>query len=216
MTKKLFVLVAFFALLGGGAFAQLAIGVTGALHMDQQMSASEIANAYQNGDNILYGAFVEILGKHLGLGVGANFTAPYDTIGDGINLMDYDADLYLSYHLFKATSFIDPFLEAGVGLMATTYQNSKDVQSGAPDPIAASPYYYGALGLGINLGRTIGVFGKFAYNIQIARQLTYTDAYGDTQNTPYYGYWYQNANGVWVQYEYVPRLRFTMGLKLIL
>jgi hypothetical protein len=215
MTKKLFVFVAFVALVGGGAFAQLAIGVTGALHMDQQMSASEVANAYQKGDNILYGGFIEILGKHVGGGISANFTAPYSTNG-GVNLMDYDADLYLSYHIFKATSFIDPFLEGGVGLMATTYQNKSDAASGTPDPIAASPYYYGALGLGVNLGHSIGVFGKLAYNIQIARHLTYTDSNGDTQDTPYYGYWYQDSNGDWVQYEYVPRLRLTLGLKLIL
>lgn len=214
MNKKIFIVMALVALVSGGAFAQLAFGVTGALHMDSQMSASDVANAYQKGDNILYGGFIEILGRHIGLGVSGNFTAPYDTTGAGINLLDYDADIYLSYHIFRATSFLDPFLEAGVGLMATTYQNG--APQGAPDPEAASPYWYGALGLGINLGHHLGVFGKFAYNIQIARQLTYTDSNGQTQDIPYYGYWYTQPDGTVSQTEYVPHYRFTLGLKIIL
>jgi hypothetical protein len=210
VNKKIFSVAMLVALVSGGAFAQLALGVTGALNMDQQLSASEISNDFKNGDNIYYGGFVEILGKHLGLGVSLN-VSPVQS--ETIDLINYDADLYLSYHIFKATGFLDPFLETGLGVFALDYKKQSDKVEGGTSPIAESPYWYGALGLGINLGHRIGVFGKFAYNWIIQRQGTDKDT---GQTIPYYGTYAPDANGDWAVTEYVPTYRFTLGLKLIL
>jgi hypothetical protein len=208
--KKLVFVAVLVAVVSAGAFAQLAIGVTGALHMDQQLSGSEIAADFQSGDNIYYGGFVEILGKHLGLGASINVSPAQS---EAIDLINYDANLYLSYHLFKATGFLDPFGEVGFGVFALDYKNSSDEPAGGTSPIAESPYWYGALGLGINLGHRIGVFGKFAYNMIIQSQATDKDS---GTAIPYYGTYSQNADGSWNVTEYVPSYRFTLGLKLIL
>jgi hypothetical protein len=207
MTKKLFILFALIAVVSGGAFAQLAFGVSGALHSDQQMSASGISNAFRTGDDIYYGGFVEILGRHFGLGFSFNYS-PFSSVS-GVDLVNYDADLYLSYHLFRATSFIDPFFEFGLGVLALDYaRNSTPSGYNGTSPIAASPYWYGALGLGINLGRHLGIFGKLAYNMLIQRHLTQNG-----NEIPYYGtYTSENVDPT----EYVPVYRFTLGLKLIL
>lgn len=208
MNKRLISIVALGALVSAGAFAQLALGVTGALNMDEQLSGSEIANDFRNGDNIYYGGFVEILGRHLGLGVSLN-VSPVQSAA--IDLINYDADIYLSYHIFKATGFIDPFLETGFGVFALDYKNSSDKIEGGTSPIAESPYWYGALGLGINLGHRIGVFGKFACNMIIQRHGT-----DNGETIPYFGTYSKDSNGEWTVTEYVPAYRFTLGLKLIL
>jgi hypothetical protein len=203
MTKKLFVLVALIALVSGGAFAQLAFGVTGALPMSQQLGASEIATDFKTGNNIYYGGFVELLGKHFGLGVSANFSPTNGTF-DSVptKFLTWDGDLYLSYHLFRATGFFDPFLEVGGGLFALSYYN--DTPAGQSSLLAASPYWYGALGLGINLGHHLGIFGKFAYNMAINNQIN--------QSTPLYYYYDSNSNKI----SNIPEYRFTLGLKIIL
>jgi hypothetical protein len=211
MTKKLFVLFALIALVSGGAFAQLAFGITGALHMDTQMSASDIASSFKTGDNIYYGGFIELLGKHFGLGVSLNVSPATASGTSPIDLINYDADLYLSYHLFRATGFLDPFVEFGLGIFALDYKNSSDKSNyTGTSPIAASPYWYGALGLGINLGHHFGIFGKFAYNMLIPSHLTQNGT-----EIPYYGTYSWNGEN-WVSTEYVPAYRFTLGLKIIL
>jgi hypothetical protein len=216
MTKKLLVLLALIALVSGGAFAQLTFGITGALHMDTKLSASEISNDFKTGDNIYYGGFIEIIGQHLGLGLGINMS-PATTAGAPIDLINYDADLYLSYHFFGGRAFLDPFGEVGLGVFALDYKSSSDRPTDpitlAPigtTPIAASPYWYGALGLGVNLG-PIGFFGKFAVNMIIQRQLKDKDG----TEIPYFGTYALNGTTYTVT-EYVPRYRFTLGVKLIL
>ena len=215
MTKKLFALFVLVALVSGGAFAQLTFGVTGALQMDSQMSASQISNSFKTGENIYYGGFVEIIGKNLGLGVSAN-VYPATSVGAAIDLINYDANIYFSFHLFGGRAFLDPFAEIGGGVFALDYKNSSDrptdpttQQPWGTSPIAASPYWYGALGLGINLG-PIGIFGKFAYNMVIPRHLS-----DNGTDIPYFGTW-EFIGGSWVITQYVPAYRFTAGVKLIL
>lgn len=217
MSKRFIGVAALIALVSFGAFAQLALGVTGALNMDQQLSGSEIANDFRNGDNIYYGGFIEILGKHLGLGVSLNVSPVRSA---AIDLVNYDADIYLSCHIFKATGFLDPFLEAGFGVFALDYRSQSDrpvdTETGNPSgtsPIAESPYWYGALGFGINLGHHLGFFGKLACNMIIQRQGTDRD---NGEAIPYFGTYSQGPNGDWIVTEYVPAYRFTLGIKLIL
>jgi hypothetical protein len=217
MAKKLIIALALVAVLSGGAFAQLTLGVTGALHMDQQMSAQEISDAFNGNGNIYYGFLAEIIGKHIGLGASVNVSNP--TLDSVVPTINYDANFYLSYHLFGGRAFLDPFGEFGFGVFASDYQNSSDRPTdplGNPagtSPISASPYWYGALGAGINLG-PIGVFGKFAYNMVIQRHLT--DSETKTE-IPFFGnYTYDSATDTYSVVQYVPQYRFTIGAKLIL
>ena len=65
-----------------------------------------MADRFQKGDGIFYGAFVELLGRKAGLGLA--FNASFDAAW-GAEMVDMDITGYLNYHLFKTTSFIDPF-----------------------------------------------------------------------------------------------------------
>jgi hypothetical protein len=210
MLKKILVVLLLAAVVGTGAFAQLMFGVTGALHMDSQLSADEIMQKFQDGEGIFYGPFAEIAFNKLGFGASANFSF-YDDLG--MEFMEYDANAYASYHLFGAKAFLDPFGEVGFGMIANDFANSdEDPMPDAPN--AANLYWYGALGAGLNLG-SIGIFGKLSYNNRIDEQLTFQDEFGNDVKVPYYGEWYFDGTD-WVVDPYVPNLRFTLGVKIIL
>lgn len=209
-TRKIVVALALVALVATGAFAQLTLGVSGALHMDEQMSASEIKDSFDSGENIFYGAFAEIIIHKLGFGVSGNFSSYTDM---GTEFMDYDVNGYLSLHLFGGRAFLDPFGEFGVGVFAYDFA---DNDTDPDNPIAANLYWYAAAGLGINLG-PVGVFGKFAYNVRINRHLTGTNDDGSEYDIPYYGYpVYNSDTEAWDTIPLLPQYRFTLGIKLIL
>jgi hypothetical protein len=203
MTKKILVAAVLAAAVGSGAFAQLMLGVSGALYMDTTngVTASQIADQFKSGENIWYGGFVEIAGKHIGLGLSFNTSAAYTDILD-VTWHNYDAAFYLAYHLFGARAFLDPLAELGVGALAQINDTSSNIATG-------TGYWYGALGLGINLG-PIGIFGKFAYDFKLAQHLTQTDEAGNKYDVPYYQAYDLSGDG------YLPNFRFTLGAKLIL
>lgn len=213
--KKLVAVLLFASLLAGGAFAQLMFGVTGDLHMDTKMSASDIQKSFESGENIFYGPFAEIAFGRLGIGVAGTFSF-YTDYNTNIEFTDYDVAGYLSYHLFKAKSFLDPFGHIGMGYIASDFANSSDKTyygyQDNGDPISASLFWYAALGLGVNLG-PLGVFGQFDYNFPIQKHLQGTDSLGSSYDIPYYGYFDTNTNTI---VEYVPKYKFTIGAKLIL
>jgi hypothetical protein len=231
--KKIMAALLFAAVLGSGAFAQLMVGVSGALHMDEKLSASEIRDRFQKGDGIFYGPTFEIAGRHLGVGLtgnvssyerdvyvqawdqsGLSFTGP--VLHQIMQFTDYDLTLYLSYHLFGGHAFLDPFGEFGGGVLATGFKNDADTQTYNPyqgDFFAASYYWYAALGLGVNLG-PIGLYGKFSFNYPLKTKFQDT-LRGDTSDTKYdlnpYGF-----DQVLYADGYLPKYRFTAGVKLIL
>jgi hypothetical protein len=231
--KKLGIALLFAVLLSSGAFAQLMIGVSGALRMDTQLSTSEIKDRFDKGEGIFYGASIEIAGKHLGLGVAANMSY-YDqyenipTIGyysgqsysvnSGLmSMVDYDITLYLSYHLFGARKIIDPFGEFGGGLLATGFANSSDNDAYNPYDSAffmAKYYWYAGFGLGLNLG-IIGVFAKLAYNYPLAKkyETNFQKSIAGGGSAELYPYGYDS---VLFPDGYVPKYRLTLGAKLIL
>ncbi len=215
MKKKLIIVLLLVLVLGSSSYAQLVIGASGALRLDTTMSASSIGSEFKNGQNVFYGPFIEIIFGKLGLGVSGNFSFFEDL---GTKFVDYDVDGYLSYHIFGGRAFLDPFGELGVGLMAYSYANSSENPSYNGDsslPIAANYYWYGAFGLGVNLG-PIGIFGKMAYNFRIPGHLTGKDDFGNSYDIPYYGSYSVNGLGQPIVNPYVPNIRFVLGAKLIL
>jgi hypothetical protein len=234
--KKILVALLFAAVIGTGAFAQLMIGVSGALHMDESLTAKQIADRFDKGDGIFYGPSIEIAGKHLGFGFAANISyyerdATFIVVDPtdifyfgqaeyvpGAKFADYDLTLYLSYHLFGARAFLDPFGEFGGGLLATGFENDSDSQRYNPYSgsfFAASYYWYAVLGLGVNLG-PIGIFGKFAFDYPLKKAFQDTfkselDSTGTKQDLYAYGY-----DEILYPDGYLPKFRFTAGVKLIL
>lgn len=226
--KKILIALLFAALVTGGAFAQLMIGLSGALHMDERLSPSQIGQRFQNGDGIFYGPTIELAGRHFGIGVAGNlsyytqdvsFTAT-DSYGvdhhwsQAMKFTDYDLTLYLSYHVFGARKFLDPFGEFGGGILATGFTDSADKDAYSPYSgsfLFASYYWYAALGLGVNLG-PIGLYGKFAFDYPFRG--AYQDTWAGTGvKTDLYPYGY---DAVLFPDGYLPKYRFTAGIKLIL
>jgi hypothetical protein len=174
MKRKLIAIIAMVALAGTGAFAQLAIGISGAAYSNaEQLTTDGFAKAWENirnGDGYL-GFFIEVGMDNLAVGAAVNASV-YDQDWGFFTteMINVDANLYLQGHLLKYKSFIDPFLELGFGRMSKDFRNAYD----DPDedtPLMASYYWDVGGGLGINIG-SIGIFLKGLYNIKIGEPVT--------------------------------------------
>jgi hypothetical protein len=206
MKRRLIAIIAMVALAGTGAFAQLAIGISGAAYSNaEQLTTDGFAKAWENirnGDGYL-GFFVEVGMDNLAVGAAVNASV-YDQDWGlfTTEMINVDANLYLQGHLLKYKSFIDPFLELGFGRMSKDFRNSDD----DPDedtPLMASYYWDVGGGLGINIG-SIGIFLKGLYNIKIGEPVT----------GQYYG-----EDHVLVSYDLaafpISNLKFIFGAKIL-
>jgi hypothetical protein len=186
---------AIFALVATASFAQIAFGISGALHMDTRPDERFMDNF----DRLAwYGGFGELYLGEFGIGLGFNFQKWNDELL-ATEFINYDFTLYGQYHLFGATAFLDPFAEAGIGLMGYDFANEID-DPNTEAPIAASAYGYLGLGLGVNLG-SIGGFAKFQFNYANDQPVEVEDEFGNPVEVPAF---------------YVFNYRFTLGVKIIL
>jgi hypothetical protein len=238
--RKIVVALIFVAVVSTGAFAQLMFGLSGALHMDEKLTGREINARFKSGEGIFYGGFAEFVGKNFGVGITGNVSSyngdlngsytynnvPYFFTLTNTDFRDYDFTLYLSYHIFGGRAFLDPFGEFGPGVIATGFAHeSKSIFESTYVPwdssfIAASYYWYAALGLGVNLG-PIGIFGKFSFNYPIKKAFEANFKENDENGVPTglsgstkigpYGY-----DSVLFPSGYLPKYRFTAGIKVIL
>ena len=172
-TKKTIIVVLILAVVGAaGAFADVGIGVIGALYMDDAEWASAtgytVSQAFRHGEGVYYGLMGEFMGKNVSLG-GAYMASFYNAIFDPtIPMVDMDMNLYLGGHFLGTRKVLDPFVEAGLGYIFKDYAN--EAYDDDPDnPITRTAYWYLGAGLGANLG-PVGLFGKFIYHIPFARQ----------------------------------------------
>lgn len=189
MKRRLIAIIAMVALAGTGAFAQLAIGISGAAYSNaEQLTTDGFAKAWENirnGDGYL-GFFVEVGMDNLAVGAAVNASVYEENWGflTTYQMINVDANLYLQGHLLSYKSFIDPFLEIGFGRMSKDFRNEYD----DPDedtPLMASYYWDVGGGLGVNIG-SIGIFLKGLYNIKIGDPVigTYEDEFGNTYEYP--------------------------------
>jgi hypothetical protein len=216
--KKIVLALAMVALLTTTAFGQIVIGVTGNQYVFEGEygslpSLTSSFNDLQEGRGTYWGLFAEIILGKLGIGAAFNYQdVPDFSYEDDFysEMWSYDANFYLSYHMLGGRAFLDPFIQAGLGMNA--YDFADDTMKnefnsmGPDDPLFASAYWDFGAGLGVNIG-TVGVFVKGAYMIPMEGALigeTWPDEYGYT-----YEYdimpWYLNGDFKW-----------TFGLKLIL
>ena len=197
MKKKLTAVLILAAMLVAGASAQLMIGVSGALPLDSKdTSYSQIADQFQSGQGIFYGGFVELGLGRLGLGFSANTMTFYDASLD-VNWDTIDADLYVAFHILGTRSLLDPFAELGYGVIGSQKETDTDW-------VDASYYWYGALGLGVNLG-PVGISAKFAYNNAVSTPVELDDG---NNAKPFGTSLFGEA--------YLPPYRVTIAAKLIL
>ena len=205
--RRFIAVTAFMALIGSAAFGQIMVYGSGAIRTD----SNDLAATFKDfgGKGTFWGGGAELVFGSLGIGASANISLYTDVFA----WMDYDYNVYLSYHLFGGRAFLDPFGEAGGGQMGTDYAKSAEKPAELGDkPVAANYYWYGALGVGINLG-SIGVFGKFAFNTLI----DIADSYDDGTPVPPVGNWELSSDGLnYVVVPVMPAFRFVLGVKLIL
>ncbi len=204
MKKRLIILVLLITFVASGAFGlNLTLGLNGALYMDdgEYQSWDERFDAFKEGEGIYYGLLLELLGENVGLGFNY-YASIYDSYF-GVEMIDMDVNLHLSYHLLGSTFFLDPFGEIGVGYIAKDY-NDEELRTDIP--ITAMNYWHTGLGLGVNLGG-LGVFGKFIYHFEMGAPTVEETVY--------------NKDGTPVTYEYplseyaLKPYKFVLGAKLI-
>lgn len=212
MNKKIIAVLALAALVTTGAFAQLALGISGNIYTDTKMSGGEVINRFQDGNGIFYGPFVEIgLGK-LALGGAANFSFYEEdwSIGqDGswmMKMVDYDVNVYVQGHLLGYKAIFDPFAEAGLGVMGKNFQEEQYQNT---DPLSMTTYFQAGLGLGLNLGG-LGLFFKTNYLFPGDPVQTEAELY-NPDGTPSGSY----ATYTLPMYD-LKRMKITLGAKLIL
>ena len=173
MSKKIIALVAIAAMAATGAFAQLALGISGSLYSDVKLTRDEVVEQFQDGTGVFYGPFVELGLGNLGLGLATNFSfyhVDYFGADDPIPMMEFDVNLYIQAHFFGYAALLDPFVELGVGTMGFDFQDTEDFMDPDPDnPLAASKYWHAGFGLGLNLG-PLGAFFKVLYMFDLGAQ----------------------------------------------
>jgi hypothetical protein len=164
MRKISIVAMMILLLAGSSAWAQLALGGTGAVFTNMDQSAENILNMFKDGEGIFYGPFMELGMRNIALGVAFNCSYYYTNYGNTITKMiDYDLNGYLQGHLLSYRAFIDPFFEVGFGQISTDYaENEEDPDTSSP--LRATKYFQAGGGLGLNFGK-LGFLVKALYMI---------------------------------------------------
>ena len=149
---------------GGSTWAQISLGGTAAVFANTDQSAETIIAMFKEGEGIFYGPFIELGMKNFAIGAGFNWSYYSTSFGSTTaKMVDYDINGYLQGHPLSYKSFLDPFLELGVGQIATDYAEND------PDPsvaLRATKYFQAGGGLGLNLGH-LGLFLKALYMIPL-------------------------------------------------
>ncbi len=183
--KRTLLVLAIVALLTTGAFGQIVLGITGVQYYEKDASGnlptlSQAWDDFKDGTGVYWGGYGELILHKLGLGLSFNQQTFSDPI-PALDMWNYDVNFFLSYHILGGRSFIDPFLQAGIGEMAYDYKDKAAAAaelstSFTEDPLFASIYYDFGFGLGINLGG-IGIFAKGMWNVQSNEPITAQDNY---------------------------------------
>jgi len=209
--KKVIIAVLLAAFIGTGAFAQIMIGFSGALYnQDDNKPLGEVFADFKNGNGIYYGGFGEIVfDNNLGVGLSYNASRFYDDFVEKTFKYD-DLNLYISYHLFGGKALLDPFAELGFGVTGYDYAKPEE-DSDENNPLAASAYGSGGLGLGINFG-SVGTFLKVTYinyGPEDADTVYLKDANGEDILD-------ENNEKIAITAFKMAPVKFTLGIKLIL
>ena len=176
MLKKTILVLAIFTFVATGAFGQIVLGISGVQYYQEDAngnlpSLSEAWGDFKDGTGVYGGIFAELILGNTGLGLSFNQQTYEDLVDPVLDMWNYDVNLSLSHHIFGGRAFIDPFLQAGVGLFAYDYKNKEEVKAlyypdlVIDDPLAGSAYFDFGLGLGVNFG-SLGIFFKAMWNVQ--------------------------------------------------
>lgn len=113
---------------------------------------------YQSDQNNKYGFSWEVIIDNIGFGghygILFNKIESSEFPGEQEWWLDWKGDLYISYHLFGAKTFLDPFAELGFGNAGITFVNNtgEQLSTKSRNPVTnMSLFPYAAIGGSINL-----------------------------------------------------------------
>jgi len=187
MNKRLILAFGVFAFVATGAFAQITFGLTGVQYYQEDPngdlpSLGEAWDDFKDGNKVFGGAFVELILDDTGIGLSFNQQTYDDVLFPAATMWNYDVNVYMAYHLFGGRAFLDPFLQAGLGMQAYDFKDRDAAKlAGYLDPLSEDPLFATAyldvgLGLGVNLDH-VGVFFKAMWNFESDEPL-YSDTTG--------------------------------------
>jgi hypothetical protein len=168
--KKAIIAVILMTLLGIGAFADhVRMGLIGAVEFDAKPDYDTIVEEFHNGDNVLNGLYWEVVPDHMGYGMTCNWQ--FDREVSVIPEVDYQwyldwiATFDFRFHPLR-WSFIDPFLEFGLGSAGkvdiTDYEEYGLDEDTVEDPLNLSLFAQVGWGLGFRLG-ALNLGARMAY-----------------------------------------------------
>lgn len=173
--KKTLLVLAIALVAVTGTFAQITFGLSAQQYYMRDANGdlptmSEAWQDFQDGTGVYGGVFGEIIFGQLGLGMSFNQQTYEDLTDPVLDMWNYDLNFYAAYHLFGGRAFIDPFVQAGLGIWAFDYVDKDAVRASyyptlTDDPLMGAAYMDLGLGCGINLGM-VGIFVKGMWNFQ--------------------------------------------------
>jgi len=193
MNKRLILAFGVFAFVATGAFAQITFGLTGVQYYQEDANGDlpglgEAWDDFKDGTGVYGGGFVELILDDMGIGLSFNQQTYDDPEYSAATMWNYDVNVYAAYHLFGGRAFLDPFLQAGLGVIAYDFKDRDAAKAAgyidllSEDPLYGSAYFDFGLGLGVNLDH-VGVFFKAMWNVQSDEPL-----YSDTLGIPIDGW----------------------------
>lgn len=185
MNKRLILAFGVFAFVATGAFAQITFGLTGVQYYEKDPVTGDLPGLgeawddFWDGNGVYGGAFVELILDDVGIGLSFNQQTYEDAVTSDLDMWNYDVNVYMAYHIFGGRAFLDPFLQAGLGMQGYDYKDKDAARVYYPllsdDPLFGSAYFDFGLGLGVNLDH-VGVFFKAMWNVQSDEPL-YSEVY---------------------------------------
>ena len=147
MNKKAFLLLLFGLTIIGGAFAQQ-FNLTGQWSM--QGNDRDVLCAAHEGQVMHLGGFgTEFVMNHMGFGT--SLTVNFDESTETDLSTNWDFRLFMSYHLFRDTAFLDPFVQAGGGVFGnvrvTGDCSDEEIELVGTPELAFYPYLAAGLGM---------------------------------------------------------------------
>ena len=162
MKPKWISLLVVLILCAGSAYSQIALGGISSVYSGADLDIEDLPDLFRS-EGVFYGFFAEFGFSKIALGASAAFSEYFDADLGGQSMADYDIAGYLQAHPFGYKAFLDPFLEAGIGMAAKDYAEEEEDPDSSND-LQATKYFQVGGGLGLNFGR-LGVFLKGLYLI---------------------------------------------------
>ena len=174
MKAKILVLALALATLGIPCFAG-AVHLTGNLSADfiEVPSAQDIVATFEvGGQPLFWGVGWEVVLDRMGFGGDYAVSFLHGTADASTWWLDwYSPALYMSYHIFGSTAFIDPFIQVGVGCAGRVLLSSS--ASAAADSLDIALLPFVAAGLSLDLDGLL-ISAKASYT-PYASQIPVTD-----------------------------------------